>query len=146
MKQTEHQIQAAYFERVRWEAERDWRYRWIFAVPNGGKLPFKNVVRKGKIQRACPQAQKLVREGLTKGVWDVQIFLPSLAEKEEGKDRRFRVPCAWIEFKAGKNKPTDEQLEFGNYITRIGCRVLITNNWEDAWSFTKYYIDNSGWK
>ena len=76
----------------------------IFAIPNGGK-------------RSKIEALKLKNEGVLKGVHDLHI--PSLK--------------LWIEFKRDhKEKPTDEQLEWGEYVEGIGHSWFVAYGFEDG--------------
>lgn len=84
---SEHDTQAAFFEWVRYMANRDSRYRLIWAIPNAAK-------------RSWWLGKRMRAEGLTKGAPDVIVA----------------VPCGgyhgmFIEFKYGKNTTTPEQKE-----------------------------------
>ena len=88
----------------------------IFAIPNGGK--------RGKIE-----ALKLKNEGVLKGVHDLHI--PALK--------------LWVEMKRDhKEKPTDEQLEWGEYVESIGHYWILGLGFEDAKNKAKSFIDNLG--
>lgn len=125
----EHQIQSSYFDEVRLRANSDWRYSLIFAIPNGGKLPYKNVIRSGKKVRICPQAQWLLAEGLRPGVLDV--FCP-FSKFSRG---------LFIEFKAGNNKLTEEQEKFIILAEKAGYATEVCRSAESAMKVTKQHIE-----
>lgn len=49
----------------------------LFAVPNGGSRSHRTVVRGGKVYTYSPEAMQLRREGLTAGVADLILLMPS---------------------------------------------------------------------
>ena len=67
---------------------------YLFAIPNGAKLPYRG---KGK-RRYSPEAMRLKEEGLKPGVPDVCLPVPN--DVWHGM---------YIEMKFGKNTPTDKQ-------------------------------------
>ena len=128
---TEHQIQSAYFDWIKQMRPSDYRYKNIFAIPNGAKLPYlKN--KNGK--RSSPQAAILLKEGLTPGVWDVLISWPLLKQTTNNM-----IFCGcYIEFKAKKNVLTSEQKlfqHFNPYYHFEVCRKV-----EDAINVTKQWF------
>lgn len=113
----EHQLQLAFFDWVDIKKKTDPRYNWIFAVPNGG-------------HRHIGVARKLKREGVRKGVPDVLIPV-----------NRGASPGAVIEFKVGKNKPTDEQHAWISHLIGQQWRCAICYSLEDAIRFVEGYLD-----
>lgn len=112
----EHEIQSAYFQWVDLMALRDERYTLIHAIPNGG-------------QRHIAVAMKLKEEGVRPGVPDVCVPLPS----------QF---CSglYIEFKAGKNKPTPEQDKWINRLKRANWRVFVCYSADEAIEKTQNHM------
>lgn len=93
----ESQIQKAVFDWAKLKPE----LKWLFHIPNGGS---RNMI----------EAVQLKRQGVKKGVSD--IFLPISRNGFHG---------LFIELKAGKNKPSKEQLEFIDYVTEQGYKAVI---------------------
>tara|TARA_R110002126_G_scaffold241476_1_gene384862 strand:- start:87 stop:395 length:309 start_codon:yes stop_codon:yes gene_type:complete len=76
----------------------------IFAIPNGGK-------------RAKAEALRLKNEGVLAGVHD--LFVPGLK--------------LWIEMKeTHKQKPSDKQIEWGEYVESVGYSWFVGYGFEDA--------------
>lgn len=99
MKSLESEMQIALFEWAKLQEKKYPELKLLHHVPNGGK-------------RNITTATRLKREGVKPGVPDV--FLPVSRGKYHG---------LYIELKAGKNKPTDNQ-----------------NNWIDALINQDYYV------
>lgn len=129
LKVKEHDIQCSFFNWVDKMSMFDWRYKNIFAVPNGSKLPFKNIVRKGEKIRVCPQAQRLKKEGLRSGVLDVVVAYPI-------------PPYAgmFIEFKTDAGKVSPEQKDWIERLTQAGYHCVVMRSWEDAVNALKKYL------
>jgi hypothetical protein len=108
MKQTEHQIQSSFFEWLRYKYPQFIDTMSIFAIPNGGK-------------RHVVTAIKLKKEGVQSGVWDVFCAIP-----HAGKHGLF------LEFKAGKNKLTDNQNIFMNNRLMSGYACEIVYSLDEA--------------
>jgi hypothetical protein len=94
----EHDQQAAFFRWV-WLRFPKW-HQLIFAVPNGGHM---NAIT----------AARLRAEGVTSGVWDVCVLLPGMG-----------YHGAFIEFKAGANKLTPEQVAFREAAVGMGYKCI----------------------
>jgi len=105
---SEHLSQVAIFHWARLNEHRCSALAWMFAVPNGGH---RNKVVAGKLKA----------EGVKRGVPD--ICLPAARNGFHG---------LWIEMKYGKNKPTDIQLEFHEFLREAGHRVEICWTAEEA--------------
>lgn len=108
---SEHEAQCAVIEWCRWKQARYPVLSFIFAVPNGAKLPYKKSAG-GK--RYSPQAIKLLKEGLLPGVPD--LFLPVPMNGKHG---------LFIEMKVGKNKPSEEQLDFIQFVGSLGYEAIV---------------------
>jgi hypothetical protein len=112
-----HKIQRAViqFARYAWHAYPE---LWgLYAIPNGGK--------RDKIAAA-----KLKAEGVLAGVWD--LHLP--------------VPCGnytglWIEIKAGNDRLSKAQEEFGEYVRRHGHATCIAYTVQEAIDSIMEYIE-----
>lgn len=102
-KQSEHDIQSAC---VNW-----FRYQYpkylIYAIPNGG-------------ERNAIVAAKLKKEGVLAGVPDLHI--PIARKGFHG---------LYIEMKAGKNKPTDNQLTIMDKLRNEGYKCEVCYNLDD---------------
>jgi hypothetical protein len=97
----------------------------LFAIPNGGKLPYTRI--NGKV--LSPQRIQLVKEGLKSGVPD--LCLPVARNNLHG---------LFIEMKAGKNKPTEEQLEWKAKLTEQGYLSVVCWGFESAKKVILEYI------
>ncbi len=95
---SEHAEQAAVITWARYNVTKWPALEWLFAVPNGAKLPY---VKRKDGQRFSPQALKLLSEGMLPGVSD--LFLPAASGRWHG---------LFIELKHGKNTLSDEQERF----------------------------------
>ena len=126
LKISEFQIQSAFFDWVHLMEQKDERYYNIFAIPNGGL-------------RNIRVAQKLKREGTLAGVLDVFIAVQSEAFCPDNS-LRLHYPGAFIEFKAGKNKMTKEQLLFAERMKKQGYYCALCYSTEAAIDFTRYYL------
>lgn len=99
----------------------------IYAIPNGAALTRKQD-KKGKWY--SPQANKLLAEGLRPGVPDLCLPVPR-------KDY-----CGlYIEMKAGRNKPTEEQEAFLNALAGQGYLAVVCWGWDDARRTLCEYLD-----
>lgn len=117
MKSLEHQIQSSFFNYI------DYKYPYlrksisIFAIPNGGA-------------RSLATGRMLKAEGVSKGVFDVFCAVPN--KKFHG---------LWIEFKAKKNKLTEEQKEFMRYRISDGYECKVCYSLENAIECLKDYLN-----
>lgn len=110
MKKIQHEAaeQGTLFE---WAALQNGKYPeldMLFHVPNGGS-------------RNAVEAANLKRQGVKAGVPD--IFLPVARGEYHGMA---------IEMKAGKNRPTKEQLRWIANLTRQGYFVTVCYSWKAA--------------
>lgn len=108
----EHDIQRAYFDWARLDGEA----RCAFAIPNGG-------------HRHIVTAAKLKAEGVRAGVLDV--CLPKM-----------RGGCGglYIEFKAGSNTLSEEQLSESHRLVSDGYAVAVCWDAVMAVDFTREYL------
>lgn len=116
MKLLEHDIQAAYFDFISWEINRDSRYDAIYAVPNAGK-------------RSVGALLYYKAEGLRSGVPDVCIPVP------------VKPYCgAYIEFKRPGEKQTQKQIEWFIKLTNLGHKCVVCYDATVAYEWTKEYF------
>lgn len=105
---SEHDEQVALF---RWAAmlrDRHPALGLLFAIPNGG-------------DRHPATAARLKAEGVRRGVSDV--FLPVPSQGYHG---------LWIEMKAGRNKPTTEQVAWLEQMRALGHATAVCYSWIEA--------------
>ena len=107
-------LQKSFFQWLRW-AHRD-LYETAFAIPNGG---LRNVI----------VAKKLKAEGVKAGVPDVLIAYPVSI-----------YHGLFIEFKAGKNKPTKEQLDMIEKLRKRGYHCAVCYNIDHAMDLVDRYV------
>lgn len=118
-KQPEHDEQVALFEWARMNEKKYPQLKFMFAIPNGGA-------------RHPAVARKLKAEGVKPGVPD--IFLPVPA------------PCGrtsyglFIEMKSGKNKLSQAQKIFREYLTCAQYTHVICYSWGEAKSEILFYL------
>ncbi|MFZ5990134.1 MAG: VRR-NUC domain-containing protein [Bacillota bacterium] len=117
-KETEHLMQATLFQWTKLHTKKYPELQYIFAIPNGAKLPWR---RNRKGQRYCPEALRLLEEGMKPGVPD--IFLPKPIGDWHG---------LFIEMKRPGNKVTKEQDEFIDYLISQKYRCRVCFSFEEA--------------
>lgn len=88
----------------------------LYAIPNGGK---RNVVT----------AARLKAEGAKAGVPDVALAWPLRSEETP---HLFASPGLYIEMKAGKNKPSTEQIAWRERLIAAGYRYVLAYSWTQA--------------
>lgn len=113
---TEHQIQKAAFEIIRLRENADWRYRLIYAIPNGGL-------------RHIGVAKKMKDEGQRSGVWDIAVD----------------VPCnnfagLKIEVKKPGGRLTKDQISFGRLCQRAGYAVAVCFSTTEILTAIEHYL------
>lgn len=108
MKQLEHEHQKALFSWARLQERATPELRWLFSIPNGG-------------HRNKATAAKLKREGVKSGVSDT--MLPVARGGYHG---------LFIEMKAGKNKPTQNQLDFIDFVVSQKYLAIVCYDWTAA--------------
>lgn len=107
-----------------WAADNVGRYpqlAWLFAIPNGGS-------------RHIAEATKMVAAGTRKGVPD--IFLPYASYN--GTNGYYGC---FIEMKVGKNKPTEEQLEWIHHLIKEYYHCSVCYSWIEARDMLIAYLE-----
>ena len=119
---SEHQSQAAFFDWWRaWAPAHGYPARLGYSVPNGADL--------GGSRNRFAHVKYLKAEGLTPGVLDVNIDIP------HGRFHGLR-----IEFKAGKNKLSDEQAAHLKALFDYDYCAHVAWSTEDAIAIVKRYF------
>jgi len=114
---TEHQIQSAFIEWVRYAEKQDDRLSLIFAVPNGGKRsPITGAIMK--------------REGVKAGVPD--IIFPLKTDAFNGLAIEFKTPK--------KGRTSDAQVDYMALLVKYGWRVVKCTDAEAAINIVKDYL------
>ena len=112
---SEAQIQSAFFQ---WLSLYPDIRPYCFAIPNGGT-------------RNIAEAVNLKRQGVTKGVPDVFIAIPS--QSRHG---------LFIEFKSGKNKLTDSQKEMIDRLKENGYGCEVCYSIDEAIEVAEDYLNS----
>lgn len=116
MRQPEHLEQVTLFRWVGYQTKAHPELSLLFAIPNGGL-------------RSKATAAKLKAEGVKAGVPD--ICLPVARGEYHG---------LWIELKAGRNKPTPQQVQWHMRLSQQGYRVAVCYGWEAARDVIEEYL------
>lgn len=116
----EYQLQCAYFDWINIMLNSDKRYGYVYSTLNGIRLPIGLAV-------------KAKKSGLRKGIWDVPISYPNFKTNKCG---------AFIEFKAGKNELTKEQIEFRD--NNPYYKFVVFYDLESAIMFTEQWFSKLG--
>ena len=112
----EAQEQRAFFVWLRLHSKAHPELRWVHAIPNGLWLGPK-------------RGADAVELGLTAGVWDVFVPVPSLG-----------CHGLYIELKAGKNGLTAEQTAFRVALEPLGFRFVVCRSWLEARNVVFEYL------
>tara|TARA_R110000744_G_scaffold200786_3_gene319902 strand:- start:395 stop:796 length:402 start_codon:yes stop_codon:yes gene_type:complete len=118
---SEHNEQVALFDWARMLEGRHPQLKMMFAIPNGGKRTNGN---------------KLVREGLKKGVPDIFLSVP-MEKTVYGFGVQDKFSIGWfhglyIEMKFNKNKPTKEQKQWLEDLTIEGYDTAVCWSFDEA--------------
>jgi hypothetical protein len=89
---------------------------YLYAVPNGG-------------YRAQSTAVKMKQEGVKKGVPDLHLPVP----------RGGYIGC-WVEMKWGKNKQSEDQIRWMQFLREQGHFYTVCYQWEDAAEILEHYL------
>lgn len=115
--QVEAQEQRAFFVWLRLHARQFPELQWVHAIPNGLRLGPK-------------RGGEAVELGLTAGVWDVFVPVPSSG-----------CHGLYIELKAGRNGLTDEQAAFRAALEPLGFRFAVCRSWLEARVAVTEYLE-----
>jgi len=113
---SEHAIQAAFIEWVRWQEGYNPVLKLSFSIPNGGA-------------RHASTANMLKAEGVRAGVPDWHLPIPMGGYNG-----------LWIEFKFGKNKLSNAQKDFIEYLKYHKHKVCICYSTENAIKEVEEYL------
>lgn len=115
-RQIEHNIQAGLFEWREWRVKQVPQLQLLHAVPNGAGLHHKTRIgAAGKEIRFSPEAMKLIREGLTKGILDVSFPVA-----------RGRYHGLYIEHKAPGELTSEDQDRIMAVLQAEGYYVIVS--------------------
>lgn len=117
MNDLEHKEQVALFQWAELAQNVYPELEWMYAIPNGG-------------HRHKAVAAKLKAEGVKPGVPDVCLPVP-----------RQGFGALFIEIKAGKNKPTQNQIEWGGGLNAMGNKAVTCWGWEAAKKIIEEYLN-----
>jgi len=113
----ESEIMVAIFDWVRARALTDERYYLIYHIPNGGA-------------RTKHAGRQLKREGVKRGVWDIAIDVP--AHGYHG---------AKVEVKREGGKLSDEQIEYGRAVGKLGYKCHLVFSANNFIKFMEWYFE-----
>lgn len=88
----------------------------LFAIPNGGSRHF-------------AEAARLKASGVKAGVPDVALAWPIRSVEQP---HLYASPGLYVEMKAGKNRPTSEQLAWRERLVAAGYRYVLAYSWTQA--------------
>lgn len=118
MRNPEHIEQVKLFDWLRYQSNINPELVFAFAIPNGG-------------QRNIRTAMNLKAEGVKRGVPDICLPVP------KGKYHGL-----FIELKAGKNKPTPEQIHYIDFLSAGGYKAVVCYGFDEAREVILNYIRN----
>ena len=119
LKNLEHQEQTNLITWSKYQLGKYPELRLLFAIPNGG-------------QRHIATATRLKAEGVKAGVPD--LFLPVARHGYHG---------LFIEMKAGKNKPTDTQIDWMDSLEDEGYLAQVCYGFENAKLLIETYLSEA---
>ena len=106
-----------------WAALSNQKYpqlRWMFAIPNGGS-------------RHIVEAANLKAAGVKAGVPDIFLPFPLIAIDADHNNLKYtKCNGLFIELKVGKNKASEKQLEWIDYLQKAGYYCKVCYDWEEA--------------
>lgn len=113
----EHQIQSAL---VDWFRDA-YPGLLLFAIPNGGKLPYKTIEKKGKKVHVSPERTKLIEEGMVSGIPDLMLAVP-----------KGDFHGLFVEMKTERGVVSDTQATIHAYLRGQGYEVAVPFGLEPA--------------
>lgn len=114
-KDEEAKTQQQYFEITRAISATNWKYEFIHSHQY--------------VRTSIGVMLKMLKEGLTRGVADVEIPYPAHG-----------CPALYIEFKTKYGQLRPKQKRFRTYCYRIGAPYAVCRNLHDALIITQYYL------
>ena len=124
----EHDEQTAVIEWAAWQCGQYPCLKWLHAIPNGAKLPWR---KNDKGKRYSPEANKLKAEGLKAGVSD--LFLPWAARGFHGFYIEMKAPGKITEVRPG-------QKDFMAYAESAGYLCQVHDNAQSAIEAIEWYL------
>jgi hypothetical protein len=118
---TEHGEQSALIEWVRWHLPQYPALSMLFAIPNGGARPAKEVERGGRMIRISTEGHKLKAEGQRAGVPDLFLAFPALG-----------YPGLFIEMKRQGEYSSPKQLRWQAALKACGYAVWEAFSMDEA--------------
>jgi hypothetical protein len=125
---SEHEIQVAYFEIVKYMENIDGRWGLIFAVPNGG-------------HRSKRTAASMKREGQRAGVWDVFISVPNNGYHGAYLETK-RTDLRPKTERAVKGGLSDDQIEWRDKVETHGYFTAVCYSVEELQTATEDYLNS----
>lgn len=122
---SEHAHQVALFCQINRHIKVWPELKWVFAIPNGG-------------ERNPVVAARLKNEGVKSGVSD--ICLPIARRGYHGFFLEMKKPSLRPTRDTSKGAASDNQLEFGEAVTKNGYLFSVCYNWMDAWERISWYM------
>lgn len=115
-KRGEDTEQEAVISWANWNMQQYPELKWLYHIPNGGK-------------RNKAEATRFKMQGVKAGVSD--LHLPAARGGYFG---------LYIEMKYGKNKPTENQIEFMNDMRQQGYKAIVAYGAEEAITALREYL------
>lgn len=119
---SEHGAQAALFMWAQLNLDKYPLLKFLHHIPNGG---YRDKITAGKLKAAG------VKEGVPDICLPVRIYVPN----------RVVASGLYIELKVKKNKPSDAQKEWGQFLISQGYYFYVAYGWEDAKNCILNYLE-----
>lgn len=121
--ESSHQI--ALFAQCAYHVGKYPELRWFHAIPNGGL-------------RSKVTAGKLKAEGVKSGVSDT--LLPVKRSCYSGLYIEMKKPSLRPVKATSKGGVSDDQQEFGEFVTKQGFYFAVCYDWQEAWNCLMWYL------
>ena len=129
----EHDEQVALFYWAELNSNKIPSLKLLMAIPNGASY--------GGGGGRWNIAKRMKDEGVKKGVPDVFLPVPMMYMDENTNEIGKVSAGLWIEMKAGKNKPSDEQNWWIEQLEEMGYRVEVCYSSQEAIDVINDYLD-----
>lgn len=103
----------------------------LFAVPNGGKRTHRTVVRNGKVYTYSPEATQMKKEGVTAGVADLILLVPS---------QRYSSLCIEMKTTDKGSKQRDTQKTWQKAAEAAGNKYVVCRTIDDFTAAVNDYL------